>query len=571
MHGDATAHINIARRVFDSLTPGPLQLGTVWLPLPHLLMIPFIWPDAMWQSGVGGGIPSMIAYVLGVAGIFRLVRGMLEPDAGQGASSRLCLGEDFHRPRSAARVAAWVAAFVYGANPNLIYMQTTALTETLYLAFVIWATVYLAEFLRASAETAKSGEVPYLLKQCAYCLACAELTRYDGWFLAGVMGVIVAVIALRRWGEPALRRSALKFLLSIAVAPALWLVYNALVYGSALAFANGPYSAKAIEQRVGAPIPGFHNLGVAGLYFLKSAQVTLAVGNWGRFWLVAAVAATVIAIWALRQQAVIPTLLLLWSPVAFHSLVIAYGSVPLHVPMWWPFAIFNQRFGLELLPLFAVATAVLVATGYAGRKPSHARTLSAVALALIVASYAFVWKAGPLCLQEAERNWVIRRAMDTAVQDAIAALRPESRFLMDIGEHVGVMERLGIPLRRVVNPENHRPWKRPADPEGIWERALAHPERYVDYVITFQGDLTDRGVTKTNLTLLTEIHALGRPPARIYATQRPLNQSSGAPNAGGPIALGLARWGQSEPGSGPLGWNRVNHFAPRPAESGEMR
>ena len=69
MHGDATAHINIARRVFDSLTPGPLQLGTVWLPLPHLLMIPFLFPDKMWQNGMGGSIPSMIAYVFGVLGI----------------------------------------------------------------------------------------------------------------------------------------------------------------------------------------------------------------------------------------------------------------------------------------------------------------------------------------------------------------------------------------------------------------------------------------------------------------------------------------------------------------------
>ena len=42
LYGDAVAHINIARRVFDSRTPGLLQLGTVWLPLPHLLMVPFL-------------------------------------------------------------------------------------------------------------------------------------------------------------------------------------------------------------------------------------------------------------------------------------------------------------------------------------------------------------------------------------------------------------------------------------------------------------------------------------------------------------------------------------------------
>ena len=33
LYGDAVAHINIARRVFDSRTPGFLELGTVWLPL----------------------------------------------------------------------------------------------------------------------------------------------------------------------------------------------------------------------------------------------------------------------------------------------------------------------------------------------------------------------------------------------------------------------------------------------------------------------------------------------------------------------------------------------------------
>src|SRR6202165_4191949 len=137
LYGDAVAHINIARRVFDSQTPGLLQLGTVWLPLPHLLMIPFIFSDAMWRSGAGGSIPSMIAYVLGVMGIFRLVRGMLEADV---------------RTRPSAVVGAWAAAFAYGANPNLIYMQATAMTETVYLALFVWAVVYFAEFIRSLRE-----------------------------------------------------------------------------------------------------------------------------------------------------------------------------------------------------------------------------------------------------------------------------------------------------------------------------------------------------------------------------------------------------------------------------------
>src|SRR5205807_9885388 len=71
LYGDAVAHINIARRVFDSLTPGWKQLGTVWLPLPHILIMPFVISTASWQTGFGASFPFMMAYVASVVGIFR--------------------------------------------------------------------------------------------------------------------------------------------------------------------------------------------------------------------------------------------------------------------------------------------------------------------------------------------------------------------------------------------------------------------------------------------------------------------------------------------------------------------
>jgi len=574
LYGDAIAHINIARRVFDSETPGLLQLGRVWLPLPHLLLIPFIWSNAMWQNGTGGSIPSMIAYVFGVVGIFRLVRGMLQADLSKGAGKEA-------GAKPAASVGAWAAAFAYGANPNLIYMQATAMTESVYLALFIWAVVYFAEFLRALKERAlkennrrknehtdepesgpdgrESGPgerasspgganqlspalqrgvgqeelsksrrddpvLAHTLTRCAWCLAGAELTRYDGWFLAGVTGTAVAVIALRSWQNRTLRRVAAKFLLGIAVVPVLWLVYNGAVYGNALDFANGPYSAKAIEQRVGAPNPALHHAGVAAIYVLKSAQLDLANGNWGRFWLAAAFVALVIAAWKLRAQSA--SLLLLWVPLVFYAFSIAYGSVPLHVYTWWPFATFNQRYGLQLLPMFAVSTGVLAASVFLlGAGGRHKGKAVAVILALVLGSYASVWKAEPQCLAEARRNWAIRNPLNSAVQRVLARLPRNSRFLMDISEHVGVMEQAGIPLRQVVNNENHRVWKRPSDPEGLWERALADPPRYVDFVIAFDGDAVDQGANLTNLTELIEIHATGQPHARIYAARSAPNQS----------------------------------------------
>jgi uncharacterized membrane protein (Fun14 family) len=373
------------------------------------------------------------------------------------------------------------------------------------------------------------------LVRCAWCLAGAELTRYDGWFLAGVMGSAVVVIVLRRWQNRALddrslRQDAAKFLLGIAVVPVLWLAYNGVVYGNALEFANGPYSARAIEQRVGAPNPALHNARVAAIYYLKSTQLNMAEGNWGRFWLAAAFVAVAIAAWKLRAQSA--PMMLLWVPLLFYALSIAYGSVPIHVHTWWPFATFNQRYGLQLLPMFAVSTGVLTASvfllgevlGVAGR---HGGKLVAALLALVVVSYASVWKADPQCLKEARRNWEIRNPLDSAVEGVIGRLPRNSRFLMELGEHVGVMQQLGIPLRQVVNNENHRPWKLPSDPEGLWERALADPPRYVDFVIAFDGDAVDQRANKTNLTELAEVHATGQPRARIFAaaTHSAPNQS----------------------------------------------
>ena len=122
LYGDAVAHINIARRVFDSRTPGLLQLGTVWLPLPHLLILPFIVSKQMWQSGSGGSIPSMAAFVFGVLGIFRLVRTVTGPrrrrrlcgaDGCMGGGNFVCRESEFdlHAGDRDGRVA--VSGFLY--------------------------------------------------------------------------------------------------------------------------------------------------------------------------------------------------------------------------------------------------------------------------------------------------------------------------------------------------------------------------------------------------------------------------------------------------------------------------
>ena len=122
LYGDAVAHLHIARRVFDSITPGFRQLGSVWLPLPHILLLPFVWNMGWWRSGLAGACLSIPSYVLGCAGIYRLARMWLDMPA-----------------------AIVVVAF-YGLNPGLLYMATTAMTEPLFLAEMIWAVLLIVSF-----------------------------------------------------------------------------------------------------------------------------------------------------------------------------------------------------------------------------------------------------------------------------------------------------------------------------------------------------------------------------------------------------------------------------------------
>jgi len=509
LYGDAVAHINIARRVFDSRTPGFLQLGTVWLPLPHLLMIPFLISDSLWQTGVGGSIPSMAAFVAGAAGLFRLVRGVLSFPA---------------EPDLAARIAGWIAVLVYAANPNLVYLQATAMTEALYLAFFIWAVTFFNEFLQQRSKTWAdiSSVTPRSLVKCAICVTAAELTRYDGWFLGAAIGVAALVTFFRSEpGNLKIRRSLMKFVLLLAAVPALWLTYNGIIYRNPLEFANGPYSARAIEQKTAQPgfppHPGSRNLYTAGIYFLKSAELNVAEGYWQKLWVGVLLAGSVLILFFARR---LRTLLLLWVPLLFYPFSVAYGAVPVFVPVWWPFSFYNVRYGVQLLPAFAVSMAVVsyfVLTS--ARNPTAKAVAVSLPLLLIAGSYASIWREQPVCFREAWVNSRTRLAVETELARQLKMLPADSTILMYLGDHVGAVQQAGIPLRRLIQEGNHRTWKQPIDPDGLWEQALSDPARFADYVVAMAGDPVAMQASTQGLHSLVKIHTTGQPEATIYSAR----------------------------------------------------
>jgi len=261
----------------------------------------------------------------------------------------------------------------------------------------------------------------------------------------------------------------------------------------------------------------------AGSYFLKAAELNVAQSSWlGRLWLVLALLGSLAAAYSGRGR----TALLLWVPVPFYALSVAYGSVPIFVPTWWPFALYNVRYGLLLLPAFAVFVPMGISflVQSATKLPqlgASSRQWAGIAAVLIIlvfagASYTAVWRANPICYREADINMKGRVALDRQLGEWIKSLPPTSTLLMYLGQHVGALEQAGIPLRRTINEGNHRVWKYPLDPDGLWERALADPASYADYAIRFEGDPVWKAARDHHLIALVEIHTTGQSPAAIF-------------------------------------------------------
>src|SRR6184192_1509266 len=72
LYGDGIAHMEGARRLWDSLTPGYSEIGSVWLPLFHVLASPLTLSDKLWRTGLAGSVVSTAAFIATAWSVFRL-------------------------------------------------------------------------------------------------------------------------------------------------------------------------------------------------------------------------------------------------------------------------------------------------------------------------------------------------------------------------------------------------------------------------------------------------------------------------------------------------------------------
>lgn len=406
-YGDAEAHLNIARRIFDSRTPGPSQIGTVWLPLPHLLMAAFARIDSLWINGWAGVIPSVACFTLAGAFLYSAVRRALD-----------------------STHAALAAVILFATNTNMLYLASTPMTEPVMaaaLAALLWATLWYRD---------KNSVLALLV--VAAVSNVASLTRYEGWFLIPFVAVYIWIVGSRT--------HALWFAMLASLAPIAWLAHNQFYYGDPLAFYRGPYSAQAIFVRQGITNPAAGDWLLAAKYYVFAVRGVIGTP-------LLALAGVGLLV-ALFRRAFWP-LILLALPGLFYVTSIHSGGTPVFVRDLPPYSLYNTRYALALLPL-----AVFAASAIFTIVPSRIRKISAVVVTFAIALTQY---RAPVSVswEEAQIASGARRAWTA---DAATFLKLNYQtgggIVFWFGDLSAVFRQAGIPYREGLYQDNVPAWNK---------------------------------------------------------------------------------------------------------------
>ena len=513
LYGDAVAHLAIARRILDAHYPGLAQLGGVWLPLPHLLMLPFIRNLQLWQTGLAGAPMSTISYAVSVAGVWRLARRMMR-----------------------LRWALVATAF-YAFNPNLLYLATTAMTEALFLALFVWAIVATMEGMEALRE-GRTLTAKWRMLLAGLTVLGMVFTRYDGWIVGAAAWCCFAWGVWRSSVETrkSMRAMFTVFTVMCVAGPLLWFWYNAHFEHDWLDFLRGPYSAAQIERRTAPPGQHYrewHHPLRALVFYTSCAQVDAAVWETG-FGLMGAALYGLWWQWRKVTPRSHPSqaqdrdvgnpdsswrfAALLWLPLPFYLYSVAYGSVPIFIPQLYPHSFYNARYGMEMLPALAVYGALAAErldVWLRGKAEGWARVAARfwqpLAIVLCVANSLGMMYGIPLVLKEAEVNATTRVAFEKAVAFALQQVPEDEPVMMALSAHVGAVQTSGRTLVSMVSEND----------DDSWQAALKDPAHHAAIVIAIAGDPVAKAVAEhpDGLKELEVLCTSGQPCARVYQSE----------------------------------------------------
>ncbi|MCU1394977.1 MAG: hypothetical protein JWM34_3405 [Ilumatobacteraceae bacterium] len=324
LYADARSHLTIARRLIDGQNHGIVQLGTVWLPLPHLLLAPFAAFGGLWHSGLAALPVAIASLVVEAVSVFAIVVRLVR-----------------------SRLAGWVAVLLLLSNPSILYLHTTALTEPVLFAAMLLTVSTLVRWA-TSSKAYSGGEMAVF---CGLPAAATVLGRYDGWAFVFVTVVAVFLVAWQRWGDV---RYALRTTRSFVVLPLIaalwWMWFNWINFGDPLEFQRGKYSAQAQQARLASEgrLPDKGNMARSidtySSSVLRATGVLLLVlaGIGGVVWIVRH------ARERHRAEMLLPWLLVV-VPFVFYVASLFTGQAALRLRTTATDSMFNLRYGVEMV------------------------------------------------------------------------------------------------------------------------------------------------------------------------------------------------------------------------------
>jgi hypothetical protein len=311
-HYDAKAHLLVARRMVDSISPGYSQLGVNWLPLLHLVYLPFVIFDSQYRSGFIPSLISVCAFALSGYLAYKI-------------SYRL----------TGSITAGVFAAIVLLANPNLQYLQSCPLTEPLYMVLLLLAVHSLVCW--------REGNCTYLPWGAALWTSLGAMCRYEGWYIfAGVMALLAYDFWTRQKSRRKILQSGAVFLAVVGLPAILHFGYVFLRLGDVF--------FHRVAQGNPDPYLTYRRPILSLVYHLGELSQMAALLP-----LLAAAAGLLLFLVQRREFSRRVPLLLLWLPSLINISALYWGLI------------YRVRYSVLLLPAVAIFGS-LVTTSEAGKK-----------------------------------------------------------------------------------------------------------------------------------------------------------------------------------------------------------
>jgi hypothetical protein len=440
-YNDARSHLDIARRVVEGLTPGFAQLGSVWLPLPHLLMVPTVWNDFFWHTGLSGAIQSMAGFVITGILIYSFLK-MLNV----GLFGRL------------------FGVFVFVANINILYLQSTAMTELLLLV-TMTAGVY--ELLLWE----RTDNMMHFIKM-SFFIMLATLVRYDGWFLFLFASGIIALLTLIKKGYKVTEGRLLFFFTLAGFGIVLWVLWNLAIFHDPLYFIYGPYSAHTQQEQLLAA----GNLATKGnmMYSIKTYIFALAY-NSNTFILLLSIVGMILL--AFDKRIKMTTKLVLCSllaPLFFNILALYMGQSVLFIAGIDGNTWFNVRYGIMMMPSIAIFIGYLV-----HRLPKLRIVM--VGLILMITGFTFL-NQDAVTIDDARVGSSQKNVTEVSSWLNHHAKDKDGYVLISVASHDAIVFSSGLPMGKFIH-------------EGTgdyWKLATANPDHWARWIIMRTNDESDQ-------------------------------------------------------------------------------